>query len=115
TRVDNAVSGLGQQVTYTYDNSNRLLSASTTISNTNSYIQNFTYDALGNILTGPDGAYSYTGNTGSSYANPDAVTQTVLTTNGSTPTIAYDNSAIAGNGIPASSLTFSYTTTSNTN
>jgi len=115
TRADNSNSGAGQQVAYSYDTLNRLLSASTSISNLNSYNQTFTYDALGNILTGPDGAYSYQGNTGSSYANPDAVTQTILTTNGSTPTIAYDNSAIAGNGIPASSLTFSYTTTSNTN
>lgn len=115
SRTDGGLMGQGQQVTYTYDNLNRLLSASTSISAVNSYIQNFTYDALGNILSGPYGSYSYQGNTGSSYANPDAVTQTVLTTGGSAPTIAYDNSAISGNGTPASSLTFSYTTNNNTN
>jgi RHS repeat-associated protein len=115
TRTDNSNAGGGQQVTYTYDNLNRLLSASTTVSNTNSYDQTFTYDALGNILTGPDGSYSYQGNTGSSYANPDAVTQTLLTTGASAPTIAFDNSGLAGNGTPASSLTFAYTTNNNTN
>jgi RHS repeat-associated protein len=115
TRTDNSNSGLGQEVTYTYDDLNRLLSASTTISNTNSYDQAFTYDALGNILIGPDGTYSYQGNTGSSYANPDAVTQTLLTTGASAPTIAFDDSGLGGNGTPASSLTFSYLTNSNTN
>jgi RHS repeat-associated protein len=48
-------------------------------------------------------------------SNPDAVTQILLTTGQSAPTIAYDNSGIGGNGTPASSLTFSYTTNSNTN
>lgn len=57
-------------------------------------------------------SYPYSG---SSYANPDAVTQVLLTTGQSAPTIAYDNSGIGGNGTPASSLTFSYTTNSNTN
>ena len=115
TRADNSdVTGI-QNVAYTYDNLNRLLSASTSISNANSYKQTFTYDALGNILTGPQGNYSYQGNTGSSYANPDAVTQVLLTTGASSPTIAYDNSGLGGNGTPASSVSFSYTTNSNTN
>src|SRR5450755_1676844 len=52
---------------------------------------------------------------GSSFANPDAVTQVLLTTGQSAPTIAFDNSGLGGNGTPASSLTFSYTTNSNTN
>ncbi len=112
TRTDKSYSGGGQQVTYAYDNLNRLLTASTTLSNIYSYTQAFTYDALGNILTGPNGSYSYQG-TGN--ANPDAVTKTALTVGASSPTIAYDNSAIAGNGTPASSLTFSYATNSNTN
>jgi hypothetical protein len=57
-------------------------------------------------------SYPYSG---MSYANPDAVTQVLLTTGQSAPTIAYDNSGLGGNGTPASSLTFSYTTNSNTN
>jgi YD repeat-containing protein len=112
TRTDNSYSGTGQQVAYAYDNLNRLLSASTTLSNANPYNQIFSYDALGNILTGADGSYSYQG-TGN--ANPDAVTKTALTVGASAPTIAYDNSAIGGNGTPASSLTFAYTTNHNTN
>jgi hypothetical protein len=64
------------------------------------------------VGTTTGGAYSYGG---TSYANPDAVTQVLLTTGQSAPTIAYDNSGIGGNGTPASSLTFSYTTNSNTN
>jgi RHS repeat-associated protein len=114
SRTDNSDLGLGQVVSYTYDDLNRLTSASTTVNNTNLYDQTYTYDSLGNLLTGPTGTYSYQGNTGSSYADPDAVTQTVLTTGASSPTIAYDNSAIAGNGTPASSLTFSYTDNNNT-
>jgi YD repeat-containing protein len=115
TRTDNSISGSGQKVTYTYDSLNRLTSASTTLSNSNSYSQTFAYDALGNITSGPLGTYSYQGNTGSSYANPDAVTQVLLRTGQTAPSIAYDNSGLGGNGTPASSLTFSYTTNSNTN
>jgi RHS repeat-associated protein len=115
TRTDNSDLAQGQRAAYTYDNLSRVLSASTTLSNAAPYTQTFTYDVLGNLTSGPDGVYSYQGNTGSSYANPDAVTQIVLTTGGSSPTIAFDNSILAGNGTPASSLTFSYTTNSNTN
>jgi RHS repeat-associated protein len=57
-------------------------------------------------------SYPYSG---SSLSNPDAVTQILLTTGQSAPTIAFDNSGLGGNGTPASSLTFSYTTNSNTN
>jgi hypothetical protein len=57
-------------------------------------------------------SYSYSG---LSLSNPDAVTQILLTTGNSAPTIAFDNSGLGGNGTPASSLTFSYTTNSNPN
>ncbi len=51
-----------------------------------SYTENYSYDALGNLLTKTGlGNYLYTGNTGSSYANPDAPT-----TIGSS-TLTYDN------------------------
>ncbi len=103
------------QVNYTYDSLNRLSSASTTPGSSISYSQTYTYDVLGNLQTGPGGTYSYQGNTGSSYANPDATTQTVLTTNASSPTIGFDNGTLAGNGTPASSLTFSHNTISSSN
>ena len=116
TRTDNSNMPTGaQEVAYTYDDLNRILTASTTLSNINSYDQTFTYDLLGNILASPDGTYSYQGSTGTSYANPDAVTQVLLTTGESSPTIAFDNSAVSGSGTNSSSLTFSYTTNSNTN
>ena len=114
TRTDSSDSGVGQKVTYTYDTLNRLLTASTTVSNENAYLQTFTYNELGNITSGPAGDYSYQGDTGSSYANPHAVTQISKRSGESDPTIEFDNSGIGGNGTPASSLTFSYTTNSNT-
>ena len=113
THNDNSDAARGQDVTYTYDNLNRLMHAAAT-TGASLYDHTFTYDAVGNILSGSAGTYSYSDSTGSSYANPDAVTQTVLTTGRSTPSIAYDNSTIAGNGTPASSLTFSHTTNNNT-
>jgi YD repeat-containing protein len=115
SRTDSSDLQQGQETTYTYDDLNRLLSASASAGDIAPYTQSYTYDPLGNILTGPDGAYSYQGNTGSSYANPDAVTQILLTSGASARTIAYDNSAVSGSGTDSSSLTFSYTTNNSTN
>src|SRR5258707_1337235 len=90
--------------TYAYDDLNRLLSASSTGAVSGDTLKTYTYNAIGNIASSTDlGAYSYAG---TGYANPDAVTQVLLTTGNSAPTIAYDNSGIGGNGTPASSLTF---------
>ncbi len=63
-------------IDFLYDDLYRLTTASTTVATTsNDYIRNYAYDALGNITNKSDlGAYSYTGNTGVSYANPHAVT-----------------------------------------
>jgi hypothetical protein len=44
-----------------------------------------TYDLLGNITSGPLGAYGYTGNTGVSYAEPGAATAVA------SRTLTYDN------------------------
>ncbi|MBR0960891.1 LamG-like jellyroll fold domain-containing protein [Bradyrhizobium japonicum] len=112
SRADNSDTALGQQITYAYDAFNRLTSASSTGGYLPSYNQTYAYDLLGNMTTGPAGTYTYGGGSG---ANPDAVTQTVLTTGASAPTIAYDNSTLSGIGVPASSLTFSHTTNNNTN
>ena len=94
--VDNSTSGTGKTVNYTYDNLSRLLSATATNASTSpNYAYVYTYDALGNILTGPSGTYSYLGNAGSNYADPDAVTAIATTTfsggsSVSTSTIALD-------------------------
>ncbi len=57
---------------YTYDALNRLLTTTATgAANGQNYSQNFTYDAIGNMLTGPAGTYTYAG---TGYANPHAVT-----------------------------------------
>jgi len=81
--VDASATQTAKTTDYTYDDLHRLLSA--TISNSvakgidgpdnQNQVQTFTYDAIGNILFKSDvGAYSYTGNVGDSYANPQAVT-----------------------------------------
>ncbi len=76
--VDASNTNSSKTVDYTYDDLNRLLSAVATNAaiGQSGYTQTFTYNAIGNILTRSDaaGAYFYDGNTGSSYANPHAVT-----------------------------------------
>jgi RHS repeat-associated protein len=86
--VDNSNTNTKKTVDYTYDDLHRLLSATTTGAvNGQNYTQNYTYDALGNILNKSDaGAYSYEGNTGSSYANPHAMTKVVGAGSGVTGT-----------------------------
>ncbi len=61
--------------TYTYDDLYRLTSASTTGASSTPYTQTYVYNAIGNITSKSDvGAYTYSGNTGSNYANPHAAT-----------------------------------------
>jgi len=83
-------------VKYTYDNLNRLLSASSTNAATGqNYAYAYTYDPVGNILSSPYGAYTYAG---SGYPDTDAVTKVV---NGSsTINLSYDNDGnlISGSG-----------------
>jgi RHS repeat-associated protein len=87
--VDNSTSSAARTVDYTYDALNRLMTASSSnVVSGQNYFQTFSYDALGNILSGPVGTYSYQGNQGSSYADPDAMTGITLGT--STKTFAYD-------------------------
>lgn len=76
TMDDTSNNSLAKQATYTYDPLYRLTQAviSNTINN-GDYTQNFTYNAIGNILTGPAGTYLYQGSTiTGSYANPHAAT-----------------------------------------
>ena len=101
SRTDNSDLANGQMVVYTYDGLNRLLSASTAIVGNGAFNQTYTYDSLGNITSGPLGSYLYTGNTGSNYANPDAVT--ALTT--------FSTSTMAG-GVSTSTVVWGATSTS---
>jgi RHS repeat-associated protein len=85
--IDSSATNGAITVNYTYDGLNRLLTASSSnASSGGNYLQTFTYDPVGNILSGPAGTYTYGG--GSAYTDPDAVTKI---TNGTSTTFAYDN------------------------
>ena len=76
--VDASNTNSSKTVDYTYDDLNRLLSATATsvASGQSTYTHSYTYNAIGNILTRTDsaGTYAYAGDQGSSNANPHAVT-----------------------------------------
>ncbi|MEK7500386.1 MAG: Ser-Thr-rich GPI-anchored membrane family protein, partial [Patescibacteria group bacterium] len=83
--VDVSATSASKTVQYVYDDLNRLISAaaSNVAADQSSYSQNYTFDEIGNILTKTEiigansaatSAYSYSGSTGNSYANPHAVT-----------------------------------------
>lgn len=74
--VDASNTNSAKTVDYTYDDLNRLLTATTSnpASGQTNYTHTFTYDALGNMLSGPAGSYTYGGNIGTSLANPHATT-----------------------------------------
>ncbi len=73
--IDASQTNSAKTSNYVYDDLYRLTSATITNSaNNQNYTQAFTYDPVGNILTGPEGAYQYLGHNGSNYANPHAVT-----------------------------------------
>ncbi len=74
--VEAGATSTRRTVSYGYDDLYRLTSASATgtSSGISGYNQTFSYDALGNLLSSDQGDYAYAGNTGSSYANPDAAT-----------------------------------------
>lgn len=103
--VDNSATNGAITVNYTYDGLNRLLTASSSnaASGTN-YLETFTYDPVGNILTGPAGTYTYGG--GSADTDPDAVTKI---TNGSTSTtFTYDNNGNLTNASSGFTYTWDY-------
>ena len=74
--VDASDSDAAKTTAYTYDNLNRLTASTATGAlNGNNHSETYSYDALGNITNKSDqGSYTYAGNTGSRYENPDAVT-----------------------------------------
>ena len=75
--IDGSATDSSKTANYTYDDLNRLTQAAITSVATGqtAYTENYTYNAIGNLLTKTgQGSYTYAGNTGSSYANPSAVT-----------------------------------------
>jgi RHS repeat-associated protein len=102
--TDQSAASSSITVSYTYDNLNRLLVASSSnAASGGNYRHVFTYDALGNILTGPAGTYSYGG---ASYADPDAVTSITLGT--STKTFSYDQNGNLTNSSSGFHYTWDY-------
>jgi len=103
--TDNSGTDSKKTVAYTYDDFNRLTSATATnvATGQSPYTENYTYDAIGNITskTG-QGSYTYAGNQGISYANPHAATMI-----GST-TLTYDNNGNLLNKGSALSNTWDY-------
>ncbi|MEK7564320.1 MAG: FG-GAP-like repeat-containing protein [Patescibacteria group bacterium] len=92
TIINDSETDSAKTVTYSYDDLNRLLSATATsvAGGQSTYTHTYVYDALGNITSGPIGSYTYAG---TNYANPHAATSI----NGVTYT--YDNSGnVTGNG-----------------
>ena len=81
--IDSSNTSASKSVTYTYDDLNRLTQASATgvASGQSTYTQNFAYNAIGNITSGPIGSYLYSGNSGTNYANPHAATSINSVTN----------------------------------
>jgi RHS repeat-associated protein len=82
--IDHSDTNAAKTMEYTYDDLNRLLTASSTnAENVQDYYQAYSYDALGNITNKSDiGTYTYSSN---GYTNPHAVT-TIGSTN-----YSYDN------------------------
>jgi RHS repeat-associated protein len=74
--IDASHTSSSKQVSYVYDTVSRLTQAAATLVGAGAnYTQNFTYNAVGNILTSPVGSYSYQGHTiPGSYANTHAAT-----------------------------------------
>jgi len=76
TIADNSSTNTAKTITFTYDDLNRLVSATSSdaVAGSN-FSETYTYNSLGNILSKTGiGSYSYDGDTGTLYANPHAPT-----------------------------------------
>ena len=74
--VDSSATDASKTVAYTYDNLNRVKTATATgvHSGTTAYSETYNYDGLGNFTSKNGQTYLYQGNTGTLKANPDAAT-----------------------------------------
>ena len=99
--VDASGTDTAKTVAYTYDDLNRLMSATATgvASGQQTYTYSYTYNAVGNILTRSESVaggaavthtYAYEGNTGARFENPHAVTK-ITPSSGSVVNYTYDN------------------------
>ncbi|MCX6738517.1 MAG: DUF5011 domain-containing protein, partial [Candidatus Parcubacteria bacterium] len=80
---DMSTTPAGKTVTYSYDDLNRLISATASVASSSPYTYTYSYSPIGNISSStPGGAYTYAG---TNYANPHAATQIGLSTQ------SYDN------------------------
>jgi RHS repeat-associated protein len=93
--IDASNTNSSKTAVYVLDDLYRMTSATITAVATGQtpYTQTFTYDAVGNILTGPIGTYLYQGNTGVLKTNPHGATSI----NGVTYTYDSDGN-LTGNG-----------------
>lgn len=119
--VDASNTNTAKTLTFTYDDLYRLLSATSTgaVAGGN-FTETYSYNELGNILSKSDlGTYTYTGNIGTNYANPHAVTTiagitrtydpngNLLTDGTNTYTWNYKNQ-LASAVTPTGTLTYTY-------
>lgn len=74
--VDASNTDSSKSAAYTYDDLNRMLTATITsvAAGQSTYTHTYVYNAIGNITSGPVGTYVYGGSGGSLYANPHAAT-----------------------------------------
>ena len=102
--TDQSAASSSITVNYTYDSLNRLLSASSTNAGAGqNYLQTFTYDPVGNILSGPRGAYAYAA---PNFTDPDSVTSIVNGT--STTSFTYDHNGNLTNASSGPAYTWDY-------
>ncbi len=109
---DKSYTNAAKVMDYTYDDLNRLITASSTIADNNqNYRQTYSYNAIGNLLNKSDiGDYTYNGYQGANYANPHAAT----TINGTAST--YDNAGnLTSDGIWTNAWNYNNWLTSSTN
>ena len=105
--LENASTSAQRVVDYAYDDLNRLITASSSnVTSTANYSYTYSYNAIGNLLSGPAGTYDYAVAT-SSYANPHAVASITLST--TTTSYAYDNSGNLTTTSQGTSTLASYT------
>ena len=107
TRItENASTSAARTVDYVYDDLNRLTSASSSnVASGSNYSHTYSYSAIGNLLSGSAGTYSYA-HASSSYANPHALLNLA---SASTTSYAYDtNGNLTGTSIGSTLISYTW-------